>query len=551
MHSKSNSHANKLAYMGKLLQILLAVTLLLTLHSPVYAQSSAPQTAQPNNAAPTETESVDVSVYPQDGSQPVSPEETVQVEEDVQSSVPAQTTTESAHHDEVAAPAQTEATQEDSAASKPEAVATPSDAKVQEPAPAVQPEVEATVIEVEEDAPAAAADAEATEVKSASESAKIIWESTGLSAFATAEGFKMLIMICVSLLLIYLAIVKEFEPLLLLPIGMGGLLSNIPNAGIAEPGGFLHVIYTAGIETGLFPLLIFMGVGAMTDFGPLIANPRMALLGGAAQFGIFFALIGALVLSQFVPFIHFDLKDAASIGIIGGADGPTAIFLTSRLSPDLLGSIAVAAYSYMALVPIIQPPIMKALTTESERNIVMRQLRPVSKAEKIVFPLVVLLLCALLLPSAAPLMGALMFGNLARECGVVNRLSDTMQNALCNIVTIMLGTAVGSKLAADKFLTPETLGILLLGLIAFCVGTASGVLLGKLMNKCSKDPINPLIGAAGVSAVPMAARVVNKVGLETNPRNFLLMHAMGPNVSGVIGSAVAAGVLLALLGGKF
>ena len=303
--------------MGKLLQILLAVTLLLTLHSPVYAQSSAPQTAQPNNAAPTETESVDVSVYPQDGSQPVSPEETVQVEEDVQSSVPAQTTTESAHHDEVAAPAQTEATQEDSAASKPEAVATPSDAKVQEPAPAVQPEVEATVIEVEEDAPAAAADAEATEVKSASESAKIIWESTGLSAFATAEGFKMLIMICVSLLLIYLAIVKEFEPLLLLPIGMGGLLSNIPNAGIAEPGGFLHVIYTAGIETGLFPLLIFMGVGAMTDFGPLIANPRMALLGGAAQFGIFFALIGALVLSQFVPFIHFDLKDAASIGIIG------------------------------------------------------------------------------------------------------------------------------------------------------------------------------------------------------------------------------------------
>lgn len=545
MHSKSNSHANKLAYMGKLLQVLLAVTLLLALHSPVYAQSPAPQTAQPS-AAPTETESVDVSVYPQDGSQPVPPEETVQVED----TATVQEATANAHNDEVAAPSQTDAAQEDGAASKPEAVANPGDAQVQESAPAAQPEVEATVIEVEEDAPAAAAK-DATEVKSASESAKIIWESTGLSAFATAEGFKMLIMICVSLLLIYLAIVKEFEPLLLLPIGMGGLLSNIPNAGIAEPGGFLHVIYTAGIETGLFPLLIFMGVGAMTDFGPLIANPRMALLGGAAQFGIFFALIGALVLSQFIPFIQFDLKDAASIGIIGGADGPTAIFLTSRLSPDLLGSIAVAAYSYMALVPIIQPPIMKALTTESERNIVMRQLRPVSKAEKIVFPLVVLLLCALLLPSAAPLMGALMFGNLARECGVVNRLSDTMQNALCNIVTIMLGTAVGSKLAADKFLTPETLGILLLGLIAFCVGTASGVLLGKLMNKCSKDPINPLIGAAGVSAVPMAARVVNKVGLETNPRNFLLMHAMGPNVSGVIGSAVAAGVLLALLGGKF
>lgn len=545
MHSKSNSHANKLAYMGKLLQVLLAVTLLLALHSPVYAQSPAPQTAQPS-AAPTETESVDVSVYPQDGSQPVPPEETVQVED----TATVQEATANAHNDEVAAPSQTDAAQEDGAASKPEAVANPGDAQVQESAPAAQPEVEATVIEVEEDAPAAAAK-DATEVKSASESAKIIWESTGLSAFATAEGFKMLIMICVSLLLIYLAIVKEFEPLLLLPIGMGGLLSNIPNAGIAEPGGFLHVIYTAGIETGLFPLLIFMGVGAMTDFGPLIANPRTALLGGAAQFGIFFALIGALVLSQCVPFIQFDLKDAASIGIIGGADGPTAIFLTSRLSPDLLGSIAVAAYSYMALVPIIQPPIMKALTTESERNIVMRQLRPVSKAEKIVFPLVVLLLCALLLPSAAPLMGALMFGNLARECGVVNRLSDTMQNALCNIVTIMLGTAVGSKLAADKFLTPETLGILLLGLIAFCVGTASGVLLGKLMNKCSKEPINPLIGAAGVSAVPMAARVVNKVGLETNPRNFLLMHAMGPNVSGVIGSAVAAGVLLALLGGKF
>ena len=545
MHSKSNSHANKLAYMGKLLQVLLAVTLLLALHSPVYAQSPAPQTAQPS-AAPTETESVDVSVYPQDGSQPVPPEETVQVED----TATVQEATANAHNDEVAAPSQTDAAQEDGAASKPEAIANPGDAQVQESAPAAQPEVEATVIEVEENAPAAAAE-DATEVKSASESAKIIWESTGLSAFATAEGFKMLIMICVSLLLIYLAIVKEFEPLLLLPIGMGGLLSNIPNAGIAEPGGFLHVIYTAGIETGLFPLLIFMGVGAMTDFGPLIANPRMALLGGAAQFGIFFALIGALVLSQCVPFIQFDLKDAASIGIIGGADGPTAIFLTSRLSPDLLGSIAVAAYSYMALVPIIQPPIMKALTTESERNIVMRQLRPVSKAEKIVFPLAVLLLCALLLPSAAPLMGALMFGNLARECGVVNRLSDTMQNALCNIVTIMLGTAVGSKLAADKFLTPETLGILLLGLIAFCVGTASGVLLGKLMNKCSKDPINPLIGAAGVSAVPMAARVVNKVGLETNPRNFLLMHAMGPNVSGVIGSAVAAGVLLALLGGKF
>lgn len=554
MHSKSNSHANSLAYMGKLLQVLLAVTLLLTLHSPVYAQDPAPETAQPTATTSAEAENAEVPVFPQDGSQPVSPEENVQAEVTVEGNAPVAVEVETSNQDKAAAAPQANETQETAPTAQTEAAAPAADStavKAEAAAPEVQPE--ATVVEVEEDVPAAAecASKDAAEMKSASESAKIIWESTGLSAFATVNGFKMLIMICVSLLLIYLAIVKEFEPLLLLPIGMGGLLSNIPNAGIAEPGGFLHVIYTAGIETGLFPLLIFMGVGAMTDFGPLIANPRTALLGGAAQFGIFFALIGALVLSQCVPFIQFDLKDAASIGIIGGADGPTAIFLTSRLSPDLLGSIAVAAYSYMALVPIIQPPIMKALTTESERNIVMRQLRPVSKAEKIVFPLVVLLLCALLLPSAAPLMGALMFGNLARECGVVNRLSDTMQNALCNIVTIMLGTAVGSKLAADKFLTPETLGILLLGLIAFCVGTASGVLLGKLMNKFSKEPINPLIGAAGVSAVPMAARVVNKVGLETNPRNFLLMHAMGPNVSGVIGSAVAAGVLLALLGGKF
>ena len=391
----------------------------------------------------------------------------------------------------------------------------------------------------------------AKEVGSFSETMSVLWKSTGLSAFCTGDGYKNLIMIGVSLVLIYLAIAKGFEPLLLLPIGIGGLLSNIPNAGIAEEGGFLYYIYEFGIDKGIFPLLIFMGVGAMTDFGPLIANPRTALLGGAAQFGIFFSLIGALVLSEYIPGINFNLQDAASIGIIGGADGPTAIFLTSRLSPRLLGSIAVAAYSYMALVPIIQPPIMKALTTEEERNIVMKQLRPVSKTEKIIFPITVILLCALLLPSAAPLIGCLMFGNLARECGAVNRLSDTMQNALCNIVTILLGTTVGSKLAADKFLTPETLGILLLGLVAFCVGTAAGVLLAKLMNKFTKDPINPLIGAAGVSAVPMAARVVNGVGLETNPRNFLLMHAMGPNVSGVIGSAVAAGILLAMLGGGF
>ena len=388
---------------------------------------------------------------------------------------------------------------------------------------------------------------EAAQAASLSETVGALWKSTGLYGFfSSADGLGKLIMIGVSLVLVYLAIVRGFEPLLLLPIGMGGLLSNAPLAGISDPGGFLYIIYEFGINSGLFPLIIFMGVGAMTDFGPLIANPKTALLGGAAQLGIFTALIGSLLLSEFVPGITFNLKDAASIGIIGGADGPTAIFLASRLSPDLLGSIAVAAYSYMALVPIIQPPIMRLLTTKEERGIVMKQLRPVSKMEKIIFPLVVILLCALLLPSAVPLMGALMLGNLCRECGVVNRLSDTMQNALINIVTIFLGLSVGSKLAAEKFLTMQTIGILLMGLFAFAVGTAGGVLLAKLMNKFLKEPINPLIGSAGVSAVPMAARVSNKVGQETNPGNFLLMHAMGPNVSGVIGSAVAAGVLLAL-----
>ena len=388
---------------------------------------------------------------------------------------------------------------------------------------------------------------EAAQAASLGETVSALWQSTGLYGFfSSADGLGKLIMIGVSLVLVYLAIARGFEPLLLLPIGMGGLLSNAPLAGISDPGGFLYIIYEFGINSGLFPLIIFMGVGAMTDFGPLIANPKTALLGGAAQLGIFTALIGSLLLSEIVPGINFDLKDAASIGIIGGADGPTAIFLASRLSPDLLGSIAVAAYSYMALVPIIQPPIMRLLTTKEERGIVMKQLRPVSKMEKIIFPLVVILLCALLLPSAVPLMGALMLGNLFRECGVVNRLSDTMQNALINIVTIFLGLSVGSKLAAEKFLTMQTIGILLMGLFAFAVGTAGGVLLAKFMNKFLKEPINPLIGSAGVSAVPMAARVSNKVGQETNPGNFLLMHAMGPNVSGVIGSAVAAGVLLAL-----
>jgi len=367
--------------------------------------------------------------------------------------------------------------------------------------------------------------------------------STGLVNFTAGQ----LVMMLVGFVLLYLAIARGFEPLLLLPIGFGAVLTNIPLAGMGEPGGLLYMIYEVGIGTGIFPLLIFMGVGAMTDFGALIANPRMLLLGAAAQFGIFATLLGAIALNA-VPGLSFTLKEASAIAIIGGADGPTAIFLASKLAPDLLGAIAVAAYSYMALVPIIQPPIMRALTSKAERNIEMVQLRTVSKKEKIIFPLAVLLLTILLLPSAAPLIGMFCLGNLMRECGVVERLSKTSQNELINIVTIFLGLAVGSKLSADKFLTLQTLGILVLGAVAFAIGTASGVLMAKLMAKFSKQPINPLIGAAGVSAVPMSARVVNKVGLEANPHNFLLMHAMGPNVAGVIGSAVAAGILLALVG---
>lgn len=360
-------------------------------------------------------------------------------------------------------------------------------------------------------------------------------------------GIGRVLMIVVGLVLLYLGVFRGFEPLLLVPIGYGAILSNIPLAGISEPGGILYYIYEVGINTGVFPLLIFMGVGALTDFGPMLANPRTILLGGAAQLGIFTTLLGALWLSELIPGINFSIRDAASIGIIGGADGPTAIFLSSQLSPRLLGSIAIAAYSYMALVPLIQPPIMRWLTTEEERKIKMVQLRHVSKLEKILFPMVALLICTLLLPSAAPLIGMFMLGNFAKECGVVDRLSDTIKNSLMYTVIVFLGLAVGSKLSADKFLNIETLGILVLGMIAFGIGTAGGVLMAKLMNKMSKNPINPLIGAAGVSAVPMAARVVNKVGLEANPQNHLLMHAMGPNVSGVIGSAVAAGVLLALL----
>ncbi len=350
-------------------------------------------------------------------------------------------------------------------------------------------------------------------------------------------------MICIGLLLLYLAIVKGFEPLLLVPIGFGGLLANIPGVDIAVGNGILYQFYSLGIETGMFPLLIFMGVGAMTDFGPLLANPKTLFLGAAAQFGIFATLLGALGLSELGIF-NFSVSEAAAIGIIGGADGPTAIYVAGQLAPHLLGAIAVAAYSYMALVPLIQPPIMRLLTTEAERKIEMVQLREVSQREKIVFPLMLLLLVALVVPSAAPLLGMFCFGNLMRECGVVNRLSDTTQNALVNITTIFLGLAVGSKLRAEQFLVVETLGILLLGMVAFCIGTATGVLMAKIMNLIVKQPINPLIGAAGVSAVPMAARVASKLGLEANPNNFLLMHAMGPNVAGVIGSAVAAGVLI-------
>lgn len=390
-----------------------------------------------------------------------------------------------------------------------------------------------------------------------------LWHSTGIynmvekadptitnavEQFLHQFGHPIMLVIC--LFLLWLGIKKQYEPLLLVPIAFGGLLSNIPAAGIAEPTGFLGIIYEVGIHKGLFPLIIFMGVGAMTDFGPLIANPKTALLGGAAQFGIFGALLLALCC------FGFTLPQSGAIGIIGGADGPTSIYVTSKLAPELLGAIAVAAYSYMALVPVIQPPIMKLLTTDKERQIQMEQLRPVSKREKIVFPLVVLGLCIIFLPDACPLVGALTFGNLCKECGVVDRLSDTMQNALINIVTIFLGLSVGSKLSAEQFLTVQTLFILVLGIVAFSLATGAGVLMAKLMNWCTSvygkmtgkevKLINPLIGSAGVSAVPMAARVSNKVGLEYNNQNYLLMHAMGPNVAGVIGSAVAAGVLLAL-----
>ncbi|MBT4667981.1 MAG: sodium ion-translocating decarboxylase subunit beta [Candidatus Ruthia sp.] len=375
------------------------------------------------------------------------------------------------------------------------------------------------------------------------EQLNLLWSNTGLNQMVWGQG----LMLLVGMLLLYLAIVKNFEPLLLLPIGFGAILANIPGAGIAEGSGILHVFYVVGIESGAFPLIIFMGVGALTDFGPLLANPKTLLLGAAAQFGIFATLLGAIGLTAIGVF-DFSLTDAAAIGIIGGADGPTSIYVASKLAPDLLGAIAVASYSYMALVPLIQPPIMRALTNEKERQIEMVQLREVSQSEKIIFPVMLLMLVALLLPDAAPLLGMFAFGNLMKESGVVDRLSDTTQNALINIVTIFLGLAVGSKLMADAFLQAETLGILVLGMVAFAIGTACGVIMAKTMNLFSKNKINPLIGSAGVSAVPMAARVSNKVGLESNPHNFLLMHAMGPNVAGVIGSAIAAGIMIQFLG---
>ncbi|HHY71131.1 MAG TPA: sodium ion-translocating decarboxylase subunit beta [Thermoanaerobacterales bacterium] len=349
------------------------------------------------------------------------------------------------------------------------------------------------------------------------------------------------IMIIIACFLMYLAVAKKYEPLLLVPISFGMLLANIPQANLMAEGNFLYWIYR-GVKLNIYPPLIFLGVGAMTDFGPLIANPRSLLLGAAAQFGIFTSFLGAGLLG-------FNFKEAASIGIIGGADGPTAIFLTSQLAPHLLGPIAVAAYSYMALVPIIQPPIMRALTTKKERQVTMEQLRPVSKTEKIIFPIIVTILASFLVPDATALIGCLMLGNLFRESGVVDRLSKTVQNELINIVTILLGTTVGATASAENFLKWGTIKILLLGLAAFSVGTASGTLLGKLMYVLSKGKVNPLIGSAGVSAVPMAARVSQVVAQEEKPGNFILMHAMGPNVAGVIGSAIVAGMLLSLYGG--
>ena len=363
-------------------------------------------------------------------------------------------------------------------------------------------------------------------------------------------GWQKIIMIAVGFLIVWLAVAKGFEPLLLIPIGFGTILVNIPGAGMGDaPHGMLHIIYSAGVGNEFFPMLIFMGIGAMTDFGPLIANPKMALLGGAAQLGVFFTLFGVAVMNL-IPGINVDynLMEASAIAIIGGADGPTSIYVSGKLAPHMMAVIAVAAYSYMALVPMIQPPIMKALTTDKERHIKMDQARPVSKIEKILFPMLLLCLTILLLPPAAPLIGMLAFGNFVKQCGVVERISKTMENELMNIVSILLSLGVGSQMTPEKIMNSKSLGIILLGLVAFCVATAGGLLMAKIMNLFLKKKINPLIGSAGVSAVPMAARVANKVGMEYDPSNFLLMHAMGPNVSGVIGTAIAAGVFIATYG---
>ena len=411
------------------------------------------------------------------------------------------------------------------------------------------------------------------------------WESTGVAALinsmveAASSGKNFLeimgtpLMIIIACVLLYLAIVKKFEPLLLLPIAFGILLSNLPmfeNSGsilmhnefftdpqymidgkyldvrkIFAEGGLLDILYL-GVKAGIYPPLIFLGIGIMTDFGPLIANPKSILLGAAAQFGVFLTFLGALALGAAIPSIGFDVKDAASIGIIGGADGPTAIYVTKTLSPELLPAIAIAAYSYMALIPVIQPPIMKLVTTKKERMVVMEQLRPVSRTERILFPIIVTIVVALIVPDAVSLVGMLMLGNLIKESGVVDRLAKTAENGLMNTITIFLGLTVGATAKAETFLTPATLGIILLGLIAFCFSTFGGLVFGKIMYKCTGGKVNPLIGSAGVSAVPMAARVSQVVGQKENPSNFLLMHAMGPNVAGVIGSAVAAGVFLAM-----
>ena len=401
-----------------------------------------------------------------------------------------------------------------------------------------------------------------------------LWQGSGFNAIITGflsdGGWQNLVMIIIACVLLYLAIVKKFEPLLLCGIAFGCLLSNLPLGGLyhqelwtafmdeASPyyhsygeimrhGGLLDIFYI-GVKTSLYPCLIFMGVGAMTDFGPLLSNPKSLLLGAAAQLGVFVAFLGAIALNLISPELGFTGPEAASIGIIGGADGPTAIFLTSKLAPHLLGAIAVAAYSYMALIPLIQPPVMNLLTTPEQRKIKMVQTRTVSKTEKIIFPIVVTIFVALLLPDTAPLIGCLMFGNLAKETGVTDRLSDTMQNALMNIVTILLSTSVGATMVGSNFLTVQTLSIVLLGVVAFLISTAGGLLGGLVMCKATKGKVNPLIGSAGVSAVPMAARVSNTVGQKNNPSNFLLMHAMGPNVAGVIGSAIAAGFLLSVFG---